>query len=101
MDIEYAQEWYTTGMTNNEGLPEIPNDRIYLFKGKNGQGGEMTTHEEITAWISSNLPPREKEAEVIELDYQGYVEEAAGSGNGAMQAAVKQELEMLKALLHD
>ena len=48
MDIEYAQEWYATGMTNNEGLPEITNNRIFLFKGKKGQGGEMTTTEEIT-----------------------------------------------------
>ena len=84
MDIEYAQEWYTTGMTHNEGLLEIPNNRIFLFKGKKGQGGEMTTTEEIRAWISGNLPPREKEAEVKEVDYQEYVEEAAGSGIGDM-----------------
>ena len=56
MDIEYAQEWYTTGMTHNGGLLAIPNNRIFLFKGKNGQGGEMTTTEEISAWISGNLP---------------------------------------------
>ena len=47
MDINYAQKWYSEGMTNNEGLPAIPNNRIFLFKGKNGQGGEMTTTEEI------------------------------------------------------
>ena len=51
LDVDYAQEWYTMGMTNNEGLPEIPNNRIFLFKGKTGQGGEMTTTEEITTWI--------------------------------------------------
>ena len=84
MDINYAQDWYSEGMTNNEGLPAISNDRIFLFKGKKGQGGEMTTNEEITGWISSNLPPREKEAEVKEVDYQEYIEEAAGSDNGAM-----------------
>ena len=59
MDIEYAQEWYATGMTNNEGLPEITSNRIFLFKGKKGQGGEMTTTEEITKWIRGNLPPPE------------------------------------------
>ena len=59
MDISYAQEWYSIGMTNNEGLPEIPNNRIFLFKGKNGQGGEMTTTDEIQNWIFNNLPPRE------------------------------------------
>ena len=47
MDINYAQEWYSIGMTNNEGLPAIPNERIFLFKGKNGQGGVMTTTDEI------------------------------------------------------
>ena len=58
MDIEYAAEWYTTGMTNNEGLPDIPSDRIFLFRGKSGQGGEMTTHEEIETWIYDKLAPR-------------------------------------------
>ena len=58
MDINYAQDWYSEGMTNNEGLPAISNDRIFLFKGKQGQGGEMTTTEEIENWIYAKLPPR-------------------------------------------
>ena len=58
MNIEYAQSWYAEGMTNNEGLPEIPKNRIFLFRGKKGQGGEMTTTEEIETWIYDKLPPR-------------------------------------------
>ena len=101
MDEAYAKDWYEIGMTDNEGLPEIPEDRIFLFKGKNDNQGEMTTHEEITTWITSKLPPPEKEAEVKEVNYQEYVEKAAGSSNDATRAAVTRELEMLKALLHD
>ena len=64
MDTAYAKDWYEIGMTDNDGLPEIPEDRIFLFKGKSGNGGELTTHEEITQWITSKLPPPEKEAQV-------------------------------------
>ena len=81
MTDEYAQKWYSEGMANNEGLPQIPSNRKFLFKGKNGQGGQMTTHEDITRWIMEMLPPPEKEAAVKEIDYEVYVEQAAGSGN--------------------
>ena len=69
MDVEYAGEWYNMGMTSDPGLPEMPGDRIFLFRGKSGQGGEETTHDEIKNWITSKLPPVQQRAAVKKVDY--------------------------------
>ena len=37
--------------------PEIEDDQIFLFKKENGEGGAATTHEELTQWVISKLPP--------------------------------------------
>lgn len=81
---EYAVEWYNDGMVGNEGLPEIPGERIFLFKGKSGQGGDKTTHEEISQWITSMLPPPAAAAKVKKVVYEEYVADCAGTGNEAM-----------------
>ena len=101
MNNEYAAGWYNEGMVGNEGLPEIPGHRIFLFKGKSGQGGDMTTHEEISQWITTMLPPPAEAAKIKKVVYEEYVADCAGTGNEAMQEAMKREVEMMKAALHD
>lgn len=45
-------EWYNPGLIEGiEGMPELTQDRIYLFKGADGAGGDRTTTDEISAWI--------------------------------------------------
>ena len=56
---EYGVEWYNDGMLENTGLPEITQDRIFCFRAKDGQGGARTTHEELSAWVTSKLPRTE------------------------------------------
>ena len=95
-------EWYNEGMLENTGLPEITPDRIFCFRGKNGQGGAATTHEELSAWVTSKLPRTEADkARIKNIDYADYCHNMADSGNEAMNDAVKAELAMLKGLLHE
>ena len=68
MDVEYAQEWYNMGMTSDPDLPTMSGDRIFLFKGKSGQGGAETTHDEIKNWIKSKVPPVRERAAVKKVD---------------------------------
>ena len=99
---EYGVEWYNDGMLENTGLPEITPDRIFCFRGKNGQGGAATTHEELSAWVTSKLPRTEADkARIKNIDYADYCHNMADSGNEAMNDAVKAELAMLKGLLHE
>lgn len=62
-------------MLDDTDGPEINGDRIFLFKGRDGQGGDETTHEEIKNWITSRLPPVEERADVINVDYDKYISE--------------------------
>ena len=75
-------------MLDEMGLPEIRGNRIFLFKGVNGQGGAATTHEEITQWVSSVLPPPSEHARLKEIDYASFMAENAASGNEAMSNAI-------------
>ena len=58
-DAEYGLDWYNEGMLEDTGLPEITQDRIFCFRAKDGQGGARTTHEELSAWVTSKLPQTE------------------------------------------
>ena len=49
-------------MLDDTDGPEMSTDRIFLFRGRDGQAGTETTHEEIKNWISSKLPPVEERA---------------------------------------
>ena len=60
-------------MIDDADLPEMTADRIFLFRGKDGQGGAETTHEELKNWITSKLPPIEGRAEVKNVDYDKYI----------------------------
>ena len=98
LDVEYAEEWYNDGMLDQMGLPEIRGNRIFLFKGENGQGGARTTPEEITQWVSSVLPPPSAYARLKPIDYASFINENAACGNEAMTNAISGEIQMLKAM---
>ena len=68
-DRDYAEDWYNNGMLDQMELPEIRGDRIFLFKGKNGQGGTATTHEQLTQWVNSMVPPSNEYAQLKQIDY--------------------------------
>ena len=58
-DKDYAQEWYTEGIEHGGlGMPTVAEERIFLFRGVEGQGGKMTKHNEIVAFIKSIIPRR-------------------------------------------
>ena len=62
-DKDYAHEWYSEGIQHdNLGMPSIAKERIFLFKGKDGQGGPMTTHNELVNFIQSIIPRKEEQA---------------------------------------
>ena len=69
MDKEFALEWYNEGLLSDPELPTFDESRVFLYRGKGGQGGTETTHDEIKQWIVSKMPPVEKRAEVKPVDY--------------------------------
>ena len=43
-DKDYAMEWYDPGLIEGiDGMPTMPKERIFLFRGKSGAGGTETT----------------------------------------------------------
>ena len=69
IDQPYAEEWYNDGMLDHVNLPEIRGNRIFLFKGENGQGGAATTPEQLAQWVNSMLPPPSAYARLKKIDY--------------------------------
>jgi len=52
-DKNYAMEWYNPGLIEGiEGMPSLSEDRIFMFRGSTGAGGEATTSEEIMDWVT-------------------------------------------------
>lgn len=62
-DKSDAEEWYNEGL-NMTDLPKMTQERIFLFRGKDGQGGQMTTHSELARWVKSMLPKSEQNSRV-------------------------------------
>ena len=83
-DRDYAHEWFHEGIKIKEiGMPEIAKDRIFLFKGQDGQGGSKTTHEELSSWIKSIIVP-EQAATIQAINYEELVADGMASGNQEM-----------------
>ena len=58
-DKDYAHMWYSEGIDHDDlGMPAISKERIFLFKGADGQGGSMTTHNELMDFIQSIIPEK-------------------------------------------
>ena len=43
MDTEYAIEWYNMLRENEASMPEMTQDRVFLFKGKDSNLGPATS----------------------------------------------------------
>ena len=69
-----------------EGLPVIPEARIYMFKGDTGYEPETTT-EEINSFIQQNLPAPEQATSTKDFSYPDYLISTKKSNNSDMQAA--------------
>ena len=72
-------------------MPTVAEERIFLFRGKDGQGGPMTTHNEIVAFIQSIMPRKEKEARLKPVDFAEFV----NSGINSQNAQVKEAMEAM------
>ena len=57
MDEEYAEQWFDMLIEGAEDLPQIPKERMFLFKGRDKGQQKATTTEELQLWITSMLPP--------------------------------------------
>ena len=82
-------------MHENLGMPEVSKDRIFLFKGKDGQGGLSTPHAEIKSWVKNLIVP-EQAAQIQRLDYEELVADAMASNNQQMKEAFTEIVEMRK-----
>ena len=60
-DKDYAKKWYTcvSKACDDSEMPTFTNERILLFRGDYGQGGPMTSHNEIVSFVQSIIPRKE------------------------------------------
>ena len=50
-------EWYDPGLIGGmEGVPKMPPERVFLFRGKDGPAGQATTTAEVTSWVLDMVP---------------------------------------------
>ena len=69
-------------------MPDIGDDRIFLFKG-DPEEDDATTTEEIREWVVSVLPETPEEASKLKtFDYEKYLVEGAASGDMNVKSAV-------------
>ena len=54
-------------------MPYVAKERIFLFKGKDGQGGPATTHKELIDFIASMIPRKEGQARLAQVDFAKFV----------------------------
>lgn len=93
-------EWYNPGLIEGiEEMPELSQDRIFLFKAVDGQGGAATTNEEITSWIQSMLPPLEHATHAKEFKYDDYCVNASNSQNENVRLGLANELKLLESFM--
>ena len=60
-DKDYAHKWYHEGIDHDDlGMPAVAKERIFLFKGVDGQVGDMTTHNELVDFIQGIIPKKEE-----------------------------------------
>ena len=94
--LDYAFDWYQTGIVHDGlGMPEVSKDHIFLFKGKDGLGGQSTQHAEIKTWVKSMIVPEEA-ARIQRDDYEELVAEALASNNQKMKETFTEIVEMRK-----
>ena len=63
-----------------EGIPEVPKDRIFLFRGEDGYSPKTTT-DELVQFIRHCMPPPEHACRIKRFDYRSYLNTIKNSGN--------------------
>ena len=68
-------------------MPDIPEERMFLFHG-DPEDDDATTTEEIRDWVVSVLPERPEEAAQLKtFDYENYLVEGEASANENIRSA--------------
>ena len=77
-------------------MPTVAMERIFLFKGIDGQGGPMTTHNEIVDFIQSILPRKEGYARLAQIDFAEFVDNGMNSQNAQVKQAIENMLKNMQ-----
>ena len=86
-DKAKAGRWYKALVDGIEGMPEIPEERMFLFHG-DPEEEDATTTEEIREWVVSVLPESPEEAAQLKtFDYENYLVEGEASANENIRSA--------------
>ena len=91
-DEDYAHDWYNNALRKDAqgrevpGIPTIPKERIFFFKGEEGFTPETTT-EEISGFITGCLPAADQATSVKNFSYTNYLKTAKESGNSELAKA--------------
>ena len=101
MDHAYAAEWYDELRENEASLPTLTQDRIFLFKGKDGPKGPATTKDDIHMWIESMLPPPGQTVAPKEFCAKSYIDYCQNSASDLAHQARNNELKILKQALEN
>ena len=105
---EYASEWFNEHVRKDdegnvfEGIPELPQERFFLFNGEEGLSGPETTTAELNEFIHSCMPEQPEQATTIQhFNYAAYLETAKNSCNKDLQQVANEEIDALKKQLED
>ena len=86
-DREYACGWFNENVRKDdegnviEGIPELPQERFFLFNGEEGYTPETSTME-INEFIRSCMPQQQEQATSIQqFNYAAYLETAKNGCN--------------------
>ena len=74
--MDYLHGWYNETLIKSksaqavEGIPTVPKERIYMFRGEDRvDGTPETSTEEINEFIMRNIPRREDATETKNFSY--------------------------------
>ena len=82
-----ASAWYKALVEDIEDMPDIPEDRMFLFHG-DLEEDDATTTEEIRDWVQSKLPVLEEDQSQLKtFNYETYLEEGEASSNEQVRLA--------------
>ena len=101
MDHAYAANWYDLLRKNEASLPTITQDRIFLFKGKDGPNGKATTTDEYHMWIESMLPPPGMTVAPKKFCAESYINYCQNSASDLAHQVRNEELKILKHALEN
>ena len=77
-------------------MPAVAKERIFLFKGEDGQGGTATTHNELVDFIRSIIPAKEEQARLAQVDFAEFVNNGIDSQNALLKEAIEDLVASMK-----